>query len=146
MKRKPGTYVLVLRCHESRPVQIGRWGELKTRPGYYLYVGSAFGPGGLLARVSRHCREGKRKHWHIDYLREFTNPSSAWYSYGPERLEHTWAEAIGQTKHLVPIEGFGCSDCRCESHLFWTARRPGLAAFASTVGCRVESSSCEVDS
>ncbi len=66
----PGTYVLVLDSTGYLGIQIGRWGLLETCPGTYLYVGSAFGPGGLRARISRHAKTKKAKHWHIDYLRE----------------------------------------------------------------------------
>jgi Uri superfamily endonuclease len=37
-------------------------------PGRYIYAGSAYGPGGLKARVSRHMRRAKRSQWHIDQL------------------------------------------------------------------------------
>ena len=131
MKSKPGTYALVLRSQKSLHTQIGRWGRLTIRPGYYIYVGSAFGPGGVLARVSRHCREVKSKHWHIDYLREFTIPTSVWYSHAAARLEHRWAETLIKMKDTVPVKGFGCSDCKCDAHLFFSTREPDPAAFAA---------------
>src|ERR1017187_2023294 len=46
----PGTYVLVLRCSSNRTIRVGCLGSIRLRPGYYLYVGSGFGPGGLRAR------------------------------------------------------------------------------------------------
>jgi Uri superfamily endonuclease len=126
MKSQPGTYALLLRSDASTSAQIGRWGCLDVRPGYYIYVGSALGPGGVLARVSRHCREHKTKHWHIDYLREFTIPVSVWYSYSPTRLEHCWAKAVAGLTETEPVKGFGCSDCKCNSHLFFLpGREPG---------------------
>ena len=81
MKPDPGTYALILQCDLNDRVQIGRLGEIELRPGYYIYVGSAFGPGGVKARVERHWRTDKRKHWHIDYLREHVTPVEAWISY-----------------------------------------------------------------
>ena len=36
--------------------------------GDYVYAGSAFGPGGTRARVSRHLRTDKKPHWYIDRL------------------------------------------------------------------------------
>jgi Uri superfamily endonuclease len=60
-----GTYALVLRSDTSVSAEIGRWGRLAICRGYYLQVGSALGPGGVRARVSRHCRGAKSKHWHI---------------------------------------------------------------------------------
>ncbi len=139
MTPEPGTYALVLRSDVSTHGKIGRWGRLAIHPGYYIYVGSAFGPGGVLARVSRHCREVKPKHWHIDYLRDFTTPTSIWYSHVPIHLEHRWADALAKMADTVPVKGFGCSDCRCEAHLFFTARKPGLAAFSDAVGGSVKS-------
>ncbi len=65
-----GTYVLIL--HAGSPaarVAIGRFGVLAVQPGYYVYVGSAFGPGGLKARLAHHAGPAKSPHWHIDYLR-----------------------------------------------------------------------------
>ena len=126
MKSKPGTYALVLQSHTRRRVHIGRRGPLTIEPGHYIYVGSAFGLGGVLARVSRHCRETKSKHWHIDYLREFVTPIAAWYSYAPVRLEHRWAQALTGMSGMTPIKGFGSSDCRCQTHLFHTAIEPDL--------------------
>lgn len=126
MKSKPGTYALLLRSDTSTSVQIGRWGCLDVRPGYYVYVGSALGPGGVSARLSRHCREHKSKHWHIDYLREFTIPVSVWCSYSPTRLEHRWAKAIASLNETEAVKGFGCSDCGCHSHLFFSAGEPEL--------------------
>jgi Uri superfamily endonuclease len=142
MKSKPGTYALVLQSHTSTRTRIGRWGWLDVRPGYYIYVGSALGPGGVLARVSRHCREHKTLHWHIDYLRELTSPVSVWYSYSPNRLEHSWAEAVAKLNETEPVKGFGCSDCDCNSHLFFSGSKPELPGFAAAVGGSVKSWTC----
>lgn len=143
MDSHPGTYALLLQSDANTSTQIGRWGQLDIYSGYYVYVGSAFGPGGVLARVSRHCRDAKSKHWHIDYLREFTNLTSVWYSHAPTRLEHTWAQTMARMKHMRSVKGFGCSDCNCEAHLFFTAKKPTLAAFARNVDGPVKSWSCE---
>ena len=130
MDSSPGTYALLLRCDQDMSVQIGRWGRLVTRPGYYVYVGSAFGPGGLRARVLRHWRRDKTPHWHLDYLRAITTPVLVWYSRDARRLEHRWAQALAQLPGMRPVQGFGCSDCRCAAHLFFAAKRPTLATFA----------------
>ena len=55
--KRPGTYALILRASTAQTIQIGRLGDLVMQPGYYIYVGSAFGPGGLAARVGRHLRQ-----------------------------------------------------------------------------------------
>ncbi|QCQ21167.1 GIY-YIG nuclease family protein [Desulfoglaeba alkanexedens] len=138
MKSKPGTYALVLRSLKSTSAQIGRWGQLRIVPGYYIYVGSAFGPGGVQARITRHCRKTKPKHWHIDYLREHVNPLFAWYSNEPIKLEHRWAQALSEMEGTSPVRGFGSTDCRCLSHLFVMKKKPSLTQFASAVGSPIE--------
>ncbi|WP_316365726.1 GIY-YIG nuclease family protein [Candidatus Thiodiazotropha sp. CDECU1] len=143
MKTESGTYAILLRTDENSAVEIGRWGVLHVRPGYYLYVGSAFGPGGVRGRVSRHCRESKSKHWHIDYLREMAIIESVWYSHSQTRLEHRWAKALAKWSKAESLPGFGCSDCNCDSHLFYFRQAPTLAGLAKTLGCCVESWSCE---
>ncbi len=50
-------------------VRIGRRGELRLQPGFYIYLGSALGPGGVRARLALHFRPCTRPHWHLDYLR-----------------------------------------------------------------------------
>jgi Uri superfamily endonuclease len=138
METKPGTYALILQSSRKDEIQVGRWGQLTIEPGYYLYVGSAFGPGGVQARVMRHCKETKSRHWHIDYLSELVNPVGAWYSYGTRELEHQWALAISRMAGMQSVKGFGCSDCRCESHLFVTSAKPDFGNFSSIVGGDVE--------
>jgi len=70
----PGTYALILTSHQTGPVRIGRLGTMQVRPGIYLYVGSAFGPGGLEAHLRHHVQPAARPHWHIDYLRAACDP------------------------------------------------------------------------
>lgn len=123
MKSEPGTYALLLESNLSGEIQIGRWGRLRVVPGYYVYVGSAFGPGGVRARVARHLRKSKRIHWHIDYLRDAVDPVRAWCSYSHVRLEHEWARSLGQMAGVACVARFGCSDCSCDTHLFACSRR-----------------------
>lgn len=105
------------------------------KPGFYVYVGSAFGPGGVQARVGRHFRKAKRHRWHIDYLRAAVEPVGAWCSFVPNRLEHDWATAFNRVEDACCIPGFGCSDCSCGSHLFAMPRMPDNAeVFAVGVG------------
>jgi Uri superfamily endonuclease len=141
-RASPGTYALVLRSRAKRSVPIGRWGRLVMRRGYYVYVGSALGPGGVTARVSRHCRTGKPRHWHIDYLREFAEVVSVWFHHSECRDEHRWAGVLAGLDAATPVRGFGCSDCGCESHLFFFARQPSLARFAEVLDGPVEVGSC----
>jgi len=138
MKRLPGTYSIVFRCRSKATAQVGCWGRLHLAPGYDIYVGSAFGPGGVQARVSRHCRKTKAKHWHIDYLRAFLHPTGAWYGYETARLEHRWAGVFAGIAGMTSIHGFGCSDCKRASHLFRTPAAPAFALFPKRAGGAIE--------
>lgn len=138
MLPRAGTYVLILHSAHTDTIDVGRRGPLSLVPGHYAYVGSAFGPGGVLARVRRHCLAKKARHWHIDYLREVTTPVAAWYSHAPQRLEHDWARALAAMPCAVAIEGFGCSDCRCVAHLFQFPDAPDRRRFERAAGTHVE--------
>jgi Uri superfamily endonuclease len=132
---QPGTYALVLRSRGRRSVTVGRLGELDVRPGFYVYVGSAAGPGGLRARVARHCRPDKRRHWHIDHLAAVATIEEVWYSTVTGSTEHRWAATLGGMPGAsVPLAGFGSSDCRCPAHLFYFRDRPRLGAFRTALG------------
>ena len=142
MKALPGTYALVLHCRYRTDIQVGRRARIGLQPGYYIYIGSAFGPGGIRARVLRHCREAKSRHWHIDYLREYATPVAVWCSYQPVRLEHAWARGLASAGGTMPVDGFGCTDCRCTAHLFFSRKKPEPAAFAAITGDTVEVRCC----
>jgi len=134
MKSDQGTYVLVFHCQVNKQVQVGKWGLINIEPGYYLYVGSAFGPGGVRARVARHQRLDKAKHWHIDYLREHMDLVDVWYSDQDRKLEHDWARVLSAMPVMEPVQGFGCSDCRCCSHLFRLFKPPLFRQFCNKAG------------
>ncbi len=107
---------------------IGRLGRCEFAVGFYYYVGSAFGPGGLRARIRHHLSPIKRPHWHMDYVHGILRVEEIWYCEGKEILEHEWTEAlrvlVGTT---FPVSGFGASDCRCKSHLIYSRRLLDLA-------------------
>ena len=94
----------------------------------YLYAGSAFGPGGLAARLKHHLDVAKRPHWHIDHLRSVADVTRVWTTTDPRRLECTFARAARALRGARGVEGFGASDCRCASHLVALPRRPTRAA------------------
>jgi Uri superfamily endonuclease len=39
-----------------------------------------------------------------------------------------WAQSLSALPGLAAIANFGCSDCGCQSHLFYTTARPALNA------------------
>jgi Uri superfamily endonuclease len=121
----PGTYALILRAVHPVSVMVGKAGQLEVRPGIYIYTGSAFGPGGLRARLARHLRKPLKLHWHIDYLRRVTVPLETWVVSGGENHEHAWARALLQLPYAsLPMPGFGASDCRCPAHLIYLSNLP----------------------
>lgn len=120
----PGTYILWLFLKRGVRIEVGRLGTTDFKRGWYAYVGSAFGPGGLAARLGRHLRLSKKQRWHIDYLRASADVREIWYSDASVSQEHIWANALNR-QDTDPILGFGCSDCRCPTHLFFFTRRPG---------------------
>ena len=118
-----GIYCLVLRLTTLNKIRIGALGELDFEPGYYLYVGSALGSGGL-SRVKRHLCFSQEKYmkpkWHIDYLDSIAPIVATFCAETDKRLECALAHAIGGKS----VFGFGCSDCDCKSHLFYRENEP----------------------
>ncbi|MGD2186246.1 MAG: GIY-YIG nuclease family protein [Desulfobacterales bacterium] len=130
MQARPGTYALILRSSADPLIEIGKLGKFLIQPGYYVYAGSAFGPGGIKARIAHHARISQRPHWHIDYLRSALLLDEAWYSYDSDQNEHQWADILTDLKGAtLPIEGFGASDCSCKSHLLVFPTRPSVSRF-----------------
>lgn len=122
--RSAGRYVLILDLVRDVKVRVrsGRGFELSV--GAYTYVGSAKGPGGLAARVGRHLAGSQRRHWHIDYLLEEAGVVGV-LCFTSEIDECRLASLMAAVPGAEAVEGFGCSDCRCRSHLI---RLPGALA------------------
>jgi len=91
--------------------------------GLYCYVGSAWGPGGLAARVRRHLRGGVVRRWHIDYIRAVTTPVAVWVA--PHvHAECAWAMYLLESEQArVIVPRCGASDCRCAAHLLYCGDR-----------------------
>ncbi len=139
MQSLPGTYTLVLNSSIEKAVVIGQLGTLFLSPGFYVYVGSAFGPGGIKARINHHVTISSRPHWHIDYLGPTLTLCEIWYTYDQARREHQWAKVHLQTKRaLLPLPGFGSSDCRCPAHLFFYKSKPSGTYFRRKIRTRID--------
>ncbi len=123
-----GTYILILEAKKTEELKIGNFGKMKVEKGFYIYVGSAFGSGGLQSRIKRQLQPPRKKHWHIDYLREATDLKEAWFSYDQQRRECEWAAALSALQNFSqPVKGFGSSDCNaCNSHLFYCKTLPNF--------------------
>lgn len=131
---QPGTYVLILNLRRPMGIRIGCLGRFQFPAGWYAYVGSARGPGGLAARLARHLRSPKPLRWHVDYLRPHAQPVEIWHAAGSQKKECDWAQALSRLPGaLTPVPRFGASDCRCISHLVCFPAPPDARAFANAV-------------
>jgi len=115
-----GVYCLLIRIPAETEVRVGALGSLRFKPGLYVYVGSALK--GFEARVGRHVRTAREKRvnarWHIDYLLSHEGVELQ-AAYGMETSRRMECEVAGMvSRYGEPVKRFGCSDCRCESHLF----------------------------
>ena len=125
-----GTYILFLRVAHAYSAQVGALGRLDFKTGIYAYVGSAFGPGGLRARLSHHLSPVRAIHWHIDYLSQEAEALEIWYTCDPARREHQWAGIIASLPEASGLHtGFGASDCQCRTHLFHFLAAPRFDDF-----------------
>ena len=120
-----GVYVLVLWLASAKDVTVGKLGTISFARGFYAYVGSAMGAVGF-KRVERHLdvSAGRRKtqKWHVDYLLTVSEVIETIEIATQEKIECNIAYNLGKNPSLARIEGFGSSDCRCCSHLFYSRR------------------------
>ena len=125
-----GAYALLIRLPRRLKTRIGALRDVNLPIGDYLYLGSAYGPGGLRARLRRHLRADKQLHWHVDFL----TTAGAVIGIVAQMDDHE-CDMVRRVLHLpgitVPIPGFGNSDCRrCPAHMLaiGSDRKPVLAA------------------
>jgi len=125
-KQSCGTYALLLELEQPAGITIGRLGTSFFPAGYYVYVGSALGSGGLAARLARHGRQNKKLHWHIDYFLVHARIVGIDTDDSGQRLECAWARTmLSRPGAQVVAPRFGASDCTCPSHLiYWGASDP----------------------
>ncbi len=112
-----GAYILMIELDATLEPAIARLGPARLPAGRYAYCGSAYGPGGLRARIARHLRAAKRAHWHIDRLTG-AGRIVAVYGLPGGRECALFASLLATPGARVPLRGFGSSDCRtCPAHL-----------------------------
>lgn len=118
--KKLGIYVLVLFLEEDKNLKIGSLGCIPFERGLYGYVGSARGPGGLRARISRHLRVEKKVFWHIDCLLQDASVevTKVGFIVTKKDLECTLGKKLVKRGAEPTVPRFGSSDCPCETHLF----------------------------
>jgi Uri superfamily endonuclease len=125
-----GTYVLIMTVDTGQTLTIGQLGDFYFHEGCYAYVGSAFGAGGLRARLGHHLKTAAKPHWHIDFLRRVARVEAIWLVTGKQRHEHVWATMVGGLPGMhIPLPRFGASDCKCPAHLFFSREMPHFEQF-----------------
>lgn len=121
-----GTYILLVNLDKTQRIKPGKLPEADYEKGTYLYVGRAHT--GLQARIKRHIRSQKKLFWHVDYLLQKAKIVDIWTRQN-FFAECSTADEIRHFRTPAPkaIQGFGSSDCRCRSHLFYFP--PGSRGF-----------------
>ena len=118
-----GAYALVLDVADTLTLIRPRRGSDTLGTGWYIYAGSARGPGGIRARVARHMRQDKAVHWHIDQVTT-RKGTRVWAVPLRGRTECDLVSDLTASDRFVATHpGFGSSDCRrCIAHLLMWRR------------------------
>lgn len=105
-------------------MRVGSLGRILFERGYYTYVGSA--RRNMRPRVARHLAKEKRKRWHIDWLT--TQPGVVPIAVASTTLTGVECRiaTVLSSRANMRVDGFGCSDCECESHLYYFSNTDGL--------------------
>ncbi len=115
--RETGAYALVLELWEPVILTAAKIAGCTLEPGWYIYLGSARGSGGLRARLQRHFLKTKKMHWHIDRLTVAAAKSEAVAVCGGDECDLV-AKLLDRSEFELAVPGFGSTDCRrCPSHL-----------------------------
>ena len=125
-----GRYLLLLSLPATTSITVRSGKRFDLQAGAYAYVGSAAGPGGLAARVGRHLRSFKGRHWHIDHLLVEAMVQSV-ICFGLEAEECALARWLLSLPGASAITGFGNSDCACRSHLLALGEAAEAGSLAS---------------
>lgn len=132
MKPEEGIYALILYLRKEQTLRIGKLGVFDFPVGWYVYVGSAHGPGGVQKRTDRHRKNNitKKKKWNIDFFRSEARLCEIWFSHASQIFECEWAQAFCKMPEaMVHAERFGANDCYpyCETHFLQFETRPCTA-------------------
>jgi Uri superfamily endonuclease len=133
-----GIYFLIINVDCSRTISIGKRYLMNFPEGYCAYVGSAMA--GFGARLGHHFKGASKPRWHIDYLLHYATIHSVIICETNDKAECIFAQALA--KRFGSITRFGCSDCRCSSHLFISADKEllctGILETVSLLGYQAE--------
>ena len=117
-----GGYVLIVQLDAKKNIHVGSLGVVPFLGGFYAYFGSALG--GFKSRMNRHLKENKKPKWHIDYLLSEAKVLQVILCETERRLECLLSRTL--INEFSCVSGFGCSDCRCKSHLYFANDRHHL--------------------
>jgi Uri superfamily endonuclease len=132
----PGAYWLVIELDAALDLDLPRRAPARLAPGRYVYCGSAFGPGGIRARVARHRKRDKAVRWHIDRLTAVGRVVAVRAEPGGRECDLV-AEVLARPGASVPVAGFGSSDCRrCAAHLVRLPQAGGAHELATNRSLR----------
>ena len=110
------TYVLFIELEKNKRIKVGSLGDVTFKKGYYFYIGSA--RKWADRRIRRHLSKNKCRFWHIDYLLLSNNVRIKGIWLSNKNRECKTAGYLNKKVNSF-IEGFGSSDCNCQSHLFF---------------------------
>ncbi len=112
-----GAYVLIIELTAPLEIDVATLPRTVLPAGCYAYCGSAYGPGGLKARIGRHLRAEKAVRWHVDRLTGAGRVVDVQAVPGGRECD-LLARVLEAPGASVPVPGFGSSDCpACPTHL-----------------------------
>jgi len=109
---------LIISVSKDFEIIVGCLGKVLFKKGNYIYIGSS--KGCLEARLRRHLKRNKKIYWHIDYLlnNKKAQISRIWVI--QKSIECKTADVFNeQPISEIVKKGFGSSDCKCLTHLFY---------------------------
>jgi len=116
-KAERGAYALIVDLPRPLVLAGSRFRGARLPAGRYAYCGSAYGPGGLAARLARHRRADNSRHWHVDFLTGGGRIVAVHTAPGGSECA-LMARILSMPGAHAPLAGFGSSDCRvCPAHL-----------------------------
>lgn len=116
LPREAGACVLLIRLDNALHLDMVAFSGKSLGPGLYVYCGSAYRPGGIRARVSRHLRAGKPMRWHVDRLTAVGQIEQVGVRIGGRECDLVSELILHRGLPVLP--GFGSAECRaCPAHL-----------------------------
>lgn len=116
-----GVYCLIIHLNKNRKIKIGKLGKIPFAKGFYCYVGS--GLNNLEKRIERHLGKEKKKRWHIDYFLQKGKIVGVEKIETSRKAECLLSKRVGKMANSY-VKGFGSSDCKCASHLYYFKSNP----------------------